>query len=230
MRIVFIGAGELAIATARLLLKRGHEVIVIDRERERIDALSEDLDCAFIHGDGSRPDILREAAPEKSDLLFCLSQDDQINIIAGIVGKSLGFKRIVTMIGDPTYQDICLEVGLKDTIIPDRTIARYLADIVGGQDILELSTMIRGEVRFFSFTVDKKDAGRSIKDLELPDGARAIYYYRKDDFIFADPDDRLKEDDEVVILAHSRVISDLRDRWEPHAIEKGETGEEDGEE
>jgi trk system potassium uptake protein TrkA len=164
MRIVFVGAGELSVNTARLLVERGHEVVIIEADRDRIEELSEELDCSFLRGDGSRPHILREADPKHTDLLFCLTDNDQNNIIASLVGRTLGFSRMVTRIQDPDFETICLELGLEDTIIPARTISRYLADIASGVDILELSTVLKGEARFYYFKVRKEHAGK-ISDL-----------------------------------------------------------------
>jgi len=93
MRVVFIGAGTLALTTARLLLKRGHDVVIIERDKSIALELPEQLDCGVLQGDGSKPAILREADPEHTDILFCLASSDQANIIAALVGRSLGFKR-----------------------------------------------------------------------------------------------------------------------------------------
>ena len=60
MRYVFIGASTLAVATAHLLADRGHEVIVIERDKAVIDGLAEHLDCGFLHADGSKPAVLAE--------------------------------------------------------------------------------------------------------------------------------------------------------------------------
>ena len=108
MRAVFVGAGSLTVNTARVLLKRGHDVVLVERDRDTIDDLEDELDCGFIHGDGSRPMILREADPEGSDVLFCLTGDDQTNIIAGLVGRSLGFERVVTKIENPEFEHVCI--------------------------------------------------------------------------------------------------------------------------
>ena len=126
MRAVFIGAGELSCMTARQLLEKRYEVVVIEQDKERIDELGRDMDVGFIHGDGSKPAILREADPAATDFLFCLCGTDQYNIIASLVGRSLGYRRVITRIEDPSYEHICIELGLEDIIIPDFTIARHL--------------------------------------------------------------------------------------------------------
>ena len=153
-----IGATPVAVMTARCLIDRGHDVILIERDRDRIDELSDRLDCGFIHGDGSSPDVLREVGPEHTDHLICLSNSDQDNIIASLVGRSLGFKNVIPKIENDAYEQICTEVGLEYTILPDRTISRNLADMIEGQTMMELSSMIRGDVRFFSYVAEADDA------------------------------------------------------------------------
>ncbi|MEJ2509369.1 MAG: TrkA family potassium uptake protein [Gammaproteobacteria bacterium] len=214
MRAVFVGAGSLVVKTAHLLLGRGHEVVIVERDKERIDALSQELDCGFLHGDGSKPVILREADPTQTDVLYCLTNNDQANIIASLVGRSLGFGRVITKIEDPEFEHICIELGLENTIIPARTIGRYLADMFEGKDPLELSTMIRDEARGFSFVARKEDEMR-IDALDLPKMSRVICIYRDDKFLLPEDDGALKAGDEVVIITHRDNLTALAERWTP---------------
>jgi trk system potassium uptake protein TrkA len=214
MRVAFIGAGEVTVRTTELLIAKGNEVIIIEKEKEKIDELSEELDCSFLHGDGSKPAILREVDPEKTDVLFCLTDNDQANLIASLVGRSLGFKRVIPSIQDPEFEGICRELGLTDTIVPSRTISRYLADMAMGFDILELSTVIKDEARFFSFVAEREDAV-NVADLSLPEEARVLCLYREGHFSLADPETKLRKGDEVVILTHSKNLTALRERWKP---------------
>jgi trk system potassium uptake protein len=213
MRFVFVGSGSLAVLTGRMLAGRGHEVVILERDRAMIDALQEELDVGFIHGDGTRPAILREADPDATDLLFCLTHDDQANIIASLVARSLGYRRVVTKIEDPELEHICVELGLANSLVPMHTVGRYLADMAEGQDIIEISDILRGEARIYSFRV-KEEQAVPVADLDLPSAARAICIYRNgEDFLFAEPDTRLRVDDEVVILARGGALKTLRERF-----------------
>ncbi len=212
MRAVFIGAGALAVMTVRMLLERGHEVVVIECNKERIDALSEDLDCGFLHGDGSKPALQREADPDATDVLFCLTDNDQSNILASLVGRSVGFARVVTKIDDPEFEHLCMELGLEDVIIPSRTIGQYLADMFEGRDHMELIATVKGEARIFSFIAGKDDES-AIQDLDLPEQSRVMYLYRDEQLLLPDSDTRLKEQDEVVIVTHRDALDALRERW-----------------
>jgi len=214
MRTVFVGAGKVSIGTAKALIKKGHEVVIIETDKAKIDELSEEIDCSFLHGDGSQPNILHEVNPAQTDFLFCLTNSDQANVIASLVGRSLGFKRVVTSIGDPQFEGICHELGLKDTIIPSRTISRYLEDMVGGGENVELSTVIKDEARFFTFTAKEENAV-PVNELKLPAEARAVCYYREGRFALADDVTKLQEGDEIVVLTHSKNMAALQERWEP---------------
>jgi trk system potassium uptake protein TrkA len=212
MRFVFIGAGAVTRHTAAILIKSGHEVVIIEIDKERIDQLREELDCGIVHGDGGTPDILRETDPGKSDFLFCLTGSDQTNIIASLVGRSLGFKRVVTQINNPQYERICTELGLEDTIVPARTIARFLADMSAGRHALDLSAIIKGEARVFSWILGAEDEGL-LGELDLPDETRVICCYREEKFTLPEAEDRLKAGDELVVITHSRNLPKLNERW-----------------
>ncbi|MGR9108590.1 MAG: potassium channel family protein [Gammaproteobacteria bacterium] len=212
MRAVFIGASSLTIMSARQMLAHGHDVILIERDKAKIEALSEELGCGFLHGDGSKPAVLKEINPNENDLLFCLTNDDKANILASLVGRSLNFGRVVTKIDDSELEHICIELGLENTIIPARTIGRYLADMVEGTDPLELSTMIRHEARIFSFVLPKDHEGPA-RALALPEETRIVCVYRNGTLIIPDADSELEGDDEVVVITHRRNIGILKERW-----------------
>lgn len=212
MRAVFVGASSLAVMTARFLLRRRHEVVVIERNKERIETLAGELDCGFLLGDGSKPALLREADPARTDVLFCLTGNDQANILASLVGRSLGFARIVTKIDDPEFEHICIELGLEDMIIPSRTIGRYLADLFQGMNLLDLSSAIKDEARIFTF-VARHDDEMPATDLKLPSRSRIVCLYRGGKFVPLAEDTLLREDDEVVLITHADNLPALHERW-----------------
>ncbi|GAH98739.1 unnamed protein product, partial [marine sediment metagenome] len=158
MRIVFSGASPLTIITAKTLIKQGHEVVIIEVNKEKIDQTCDELDCSFLHGDSARPAVLSQVDPKNSDILFCLTNSDQINIITSLLGRSMGFKRVITSIEDTDLEQLCRELGLEDTIIPVWTMSRHLDNMIRGLDNINLSTLLKEDARFFTFTAGEEDA------------------------------------------------------------------------
>ena len=219
MRIVFSGAGPMTVITARALTKKGHEVIIIEVDKEKIDRLSDELDCSFVQGDASKPAILSQVNPKDCDFLFCLTDSDQVNIITALLGRSMGFKRVVPSIEDDELQQLCGELELEDTIIPVRTMSQYLENMVRGLDNIELSTVLKHDARLFTFVAGKKETSK-VGELDLPEGTHIIFYYRDDQFGFVNEETSLQKGDEVVILTHSKNLPDLNERWAPKEADK----------
>lgn len=212
MRAVFIGTSGLAVSTADLFIKGGHEVVMIEQDRGRIDELSDTLDCGFLNGDGTKPTILREASPDRTDILFCLTDNDQANILASLVGRSVGYKRVITRIEDVEYRHICTELSLNDTIIPDEAVARLLADLSHGVEPLTLTAFLKYKARFYSFFARDSEAG-PIEELRLPEHTRIVCFYRGEKFFLPDQLGKLKEGDEVLLVTHEDQLSALAERW-----------------
>lgn len=213
MKIVFIGAGAATVFAAEALIEQGHEVVIIDEDAERLEELSERLDCSFLHGDGGKPDMLREAGPEDTSMLFCLRDNDQDNVLASLVGRHLGFERIVTKVRDLELEAVCRELGLQDVIVPDRTQSRALVGMVKGMGSVELSTLMKHEASLFPFQAPE-DLG-PVSSLDLPDRTRVMWIYRDEDFHFVDGDTEIRKDDEVVLLTHEDHLGELEERWNP---------------
>jgi trk system potassium uptake protein TrkA len=170
------------------------------------------LDAGIVLGNGTKPAILRETGPGPDVLLFCLTGSDQNNILSALVGRSLGFARVIPKLDDPEFQHICLELGLTDTIIPDLAVGTTLADMAQGRHGMDLSAVVRGDVRFFSFVVPE-DAAGPLSDLSLPDDARPICVYRNETAFFPDGAFVLKPDDEVVLITRAGRLEALQERW-----------------
>jgi trk system potassium uptake protein TrkA len=128
----------------------------------------------------------------------------------------------VTRIGDPQFEGICRELGLKDTIIPSRTISRYRKDMEGGGETVELCTVIKDEVRFFTLIAKKEDTVAA-KDPKLSAGAKVICYDRDGKFSHADEETTFRIGDEIVILTHGKNMPALQERWQPKPTQEEPT-------
>jgi len=216
MRTAFIGSNSLTVTTADLLLADGHEVIIVERDRERIDQLADRLDAGFVHGDGTSPDVLRDAEPENTDVLFCLLESDQTNILAALIGRSLGFSRVVPRVNEHQFQHITDELRLEDAVLPNQAVASHLRDLLGGEKSLELSSVIRSDAAVFSFVVGDKDAG-PLRDLDLPERTRIVCLYRGERFRLPEETRRIKVDDEIILICAHEQLDELHRRWSGEA-------------
>jgi len=211
MRIVFSGASPLTVTAARVLIKV-HEVIIIEKDKKKIDELSEEMDCSFLHGDATTPGILKEVNPETCDFLFCLCNEDQTNIITSLLGRSLGFKRVVTNIEQPELEQMCREIGLEDIIIPVQATTRHLENMIKGLDQVDISSVLKFGTRLFTINAGSNEAV-TIEELKLPESTRIIFYYRNETLHFVNENIRFKKGDEIIVLCNTDTLPELIDRY-----------------
>lgn len=215
--MVFVGASPLTELTARMIMAKGHDAVIVSPDERMLEAYSESLGCGLVHGDGTRPAILREVSPKHTHFLFCLGRSDQSNIISALVGRALGFRRIITKIDDPDFEQVCTELDLQDTIMPQEEVAEALVDMTTGQQRAALSATIRGQVRFHAFNVPADLDGKRAGEVDLGKHTRAVAVNRheNDKSEVVDETVKLHKHDELVVVTHESELDRLRKTFGP---------------
>src|SRR5690554_6033605 len=88
MKIVVVGAGQVGRAVASELAK-GHDLVVIDSEAERLEDLRHSVDVMTIEGDGADLEILKEAGVPEADIIIASTDDDRVNILVCGIARML---------------------------------------------------------------------------------------------------------------------------------------------
>jgi trk system potassium uptake protein TrkA len=212
MRIVIVGASSVGQATARKLIGHGDSVILIDKDREKLDAMSETMDCGLLAGDGTDPDVLRDAITSEQDILLAMTPVDQDNILACLLGHSLGCERVIPRIGNPQLFALCDELGLDERIAPEEEVSvRVVGRLFGEGD--GASNELAWPARVFTFVVRDEADGKRVADLDLDSGTRAICVYRDDIVLLASDDQTVMKGDRVAVVTSSDGLAELSERF-----------------
>jgi trk system potassium uptake protein TrkA len=203
MRVTVLGASRFGVATVTQLIEAGHEVILIDHDRDRLDQLADRLDCGMIDGDGTLPSTLRDAFGDGSDALLALTNEDEVNILASVVGRSVGYGRVIPQIVRPELLSVVSELELDDTITPHESVAKSIVAALTQHSEVTTDLSLHHELRLVSHRITAEMAGKTIGDLDLPAGCRPIALIRDDSEKLAEPDMDLAEDDRLMLVVMS---------------------------
>ena len=199
MRIVIVGASRFGVATAEQLADAGHEVVMVDRDGARLAELSEDLDIGLLEGDGSLPSVLRDAMGDGADALILLTNVDDVNILAALVGKSVGYPRVVPQIVRRQLLAVCEELGLENLITPHATVARSIVRTLESRHDAALDLRARRGFDVLGYRVGAAHAGKRIDALDLPAEARVIALTRHEEDRLVDPGTELEAGDQLIV-------------------------------
>ena len=209
MHVSVLGASRFGVATVRQLIDAGHEVVLIDHDRDRLDELANRLDCAMVCGDGTLPSTLRDAYGDGSDALVALTNEDDVNILAAIVGRAVGFERVIPQIVRPELLSVVEELKLDDVITPHESLAGSIVAGLTEHSEVETDLALHRDLRLVNHAIPAGLDGRTLGDLDVPDNARAVAYVGKDHEILADPGLRLAEGDHLLFVVADDAVDAL---------------------
>ncbi|MCB1183512.1 Trk system potassium transporter TrkA [bacterium] len=176
MKIVIIGAGSVGYELTRMISRREHDVILVERDQERLDAVIEDLDCRFVTGSGVSPQVMRDIGMTDCDLVAAVTDSDEINIISCQTAHALGAKVKVARVRNEDYfQDHRLLLdGIDMAINPDHEAVHAIREVLFQTGATEIHDFAHGKVRVIGARVepDSRVAGRTLAELHRELGAR----------------------------------------------------------
>jgi trk system potassium uptake protein TrkA len=200
VRVIIVGGGPLGSHLARILVNDRHQVIMIEKDPDRAREIAESCDCAVIQAEGTRPDILEKAEIGQADAIVAVTPHDQDNIIIGLVARTQNVPEIIIRTDDVRFLAVAKDLGFHHVVNPPQMTSVIISDALRGVDTIELSTLVRGKVRFMSMTVGEDHAGKRLADLGLPADTESIGLYREGIFHFGKDNPVLHQGDEVLLV------------------------------
>ncbi len=90
MKIIIVGLGQVGQMLAEYAAAEGHEVVVIDRDGELVESVTDRFDVSGICGSGASRSVLMEAGADLADIVVALTPTDEVNIMICAVAKKCG--------------------------------------------------------------------------------------------------------------------------------------------
>ncbi len=145
MEVIVVGGGLVGSTLAERLAGDGHDVVLVEQNRELLAELTDRLDVQTIVGNGATVPVLRQAGIENCDLLLATTDSDESNMVVALVGSSLfEVPRVVARLRDPGHEESFSSIAAESTgerlaINPDSAaVERILAlmPVPGAVDVV----------------------------------------------------------------------------------------------
>lgn len=173
-RVMLVGGGEIGFSVARELEQRNIEVILIERNPARADELAVLLDrTTVLNGDGTNLALLEEEGAGNCDVFITASPDDETNLMAGLLAKRLGCKKVVALVHRPDYGPIYEQLGIDAAISPRLLAARQILKYVREGEVASVSVLAegRGEILELVAPEECRIVDKPLIDVNFPRGA-----------------------------------------------------------
>ncbi len=211
MHVVIVGAGEVGWFLAERLGNEHHDVVVIEIDPAAANMIAEQLDVQVVIGSGSSPSALVEAGIGKADLLAAVTQNDEVNMIASLLGRENGVTNTVVRLQSGELRtDIAANlmdaIGADLVIDPDADTADEILELIHASGADEVYPMAAGSLLVIGceITKDAEVAGRTLAQIGEDHGAGREFIFgavtRDGVTTFPRGDHRLEPGDHVRML------------------------------
>jgi trk system potassium uptake protein TrkA len=174
MKIIIIGAGEVGFNIAQRLSEENHDVVVIDKDQNKINHLQTVIDVQAIVGSGTSPSILHEAGIKESDIIVAATDSDEANLIACLYAQHLtDYITKIARVRNPDYIEngdiFKTDVLNIDLIInPQSEMVAAMLKLMEVPEASEVLDFVNGKVKLIGVTVKENSplVGRKLSSFQ----------------------------------------------------------------
>src|SRR2546426_11194003 len=214
MYILVAGGGKVGANLARLLLRAGHEVTMIEQRGDRFAALEEEFEHVAQRGDATELFMLERAGIKRPpDLVLAVTGDDEDNvIICQIAKEKYGVPKVIARVNDPRNQAHFDLLGISPTICATSGIMALVEHEVPEHELIHLLELRKENLEIVEVQIDRNSpvAGKRVEGLKLPEGARLISVMRNGTAEIAVGATQLEPGDQVLAILEPGKEDELR--------------------
>lgn len=161
-----IGLGRFGTEVARKLYELGCEVLVVDKDSDLVQQISQDVTQAVV-ADARDKDVLRALGAKSFDCAVVAIGDNLADsVLATMNVKELGIPKVVCKASDETHRQVLLKLGADQVVIPEQEYADRLARSLSSHNVLDYIELSE-DYGIIEVPAPKSWVDKSLKELHV---------------------------------------------------------------
>jgi len=218
MYIIIVGAGDIGTPLIDIATRSGNEVVVIEREAGKADAVASEHDCLVLNADATTKETLEDAGAERADAIISTTEQDATNVMVCLLAEEFDVPAILSVVHAPEHMNLFRQIGVNTIENPQQLIAEHLYRAVARPAIVDYMRIGESaEVFEITVTEDAPIAGTTLREAGetgiLPDDVLIVAVERADADGPMTPrgDIKVEPDDLLTVYSASGASPELTD-------------------
>lgn len=216
MKIVIAGAGEVGTHLAKMLSDEEQDIVVIDNDCKRLNAL-EDYNLMTFFGSATSFDTLEQVGVSRADLFIAVTPFEARNILACSLAKNAGAKKTVARIDNSDYllkenKAFFVSRGIDHLIYPEYLAAKEMVNALKRTWVRNWYELFEGELIVVGVKIRSNSSlvGHRLKDLSNISSKMHISAIKRNrETIIPTGDDALMDNDIAYIATTHDHITEV---------------------
>ncbi|MBF6057524.1 MULTISPECIES: Trk system potassium transporter TrkA [Thiomicrorhabdus] len=203
--IMIGGGGNIGYSLAKSL-EKAHQVKLIDHNILQAREVAETLNnTIIIHGDVSDKELLLEENIDEIDLFVAVTNNDEANIISGMLAKKLGVRRVIALVNNQSYVELIQLNGIDVAISADSITTSNLLHYMRQGDTVKAVTLRRGAAEAMEVIAHGSEnssdiIGKTIGEIKWPSDITVGCIIRNDKVIISHRDLEIEAEDHIILF------------------------------
>jgi trk system potassium uptake protein TrkA len=199
---------------AELLVKEGNEVLVIDRDQARCNAIAENSEVIAITGDASQKSTLEEARVKNAHAFVAAAGDDSENLMLCMIAKEIGVKTVISLVDEAEHAETFKQAGINLQVNPDMVAAKHIYRLISQPYVKDFLSFEGAEIFEIEIEEGMKCVGRSISEPATPNGVKVLVVQRGGKYLSADKEIQPKDWLTLIVNRESaKKGTEFMNRW-----------------
>ena len=211
-RVMIAGGNQEAIYLARHLASQDVDCTILERNRHRCVELAEALPEALIlHGDARDPELLEMEGVEGVDGFVAFTGSDSVNMLSGLLAKTMGARKVITLIHRPDYIPLVTRIGIDAAVSPRLSVANAILRYVRRGGVRSVAALKGADAEAIEFEIgaEAQILHRPLRDVNFPKGGVIGAIIRDGAVISPRGDDVLLAGDRAFVFAVPAAVPEI---------------------
>ncbi len=202
--VTIIGGGSVGLKLAKTLENLRLKLKIIEKDEERCNYLSEELNNALvINGDGTDLELLNEEDIASSDVVVSVTNNDEKNLLCSLLLKHLGTARVISRVSKDTNIALFEQVGIDIAISSKTASLNEIKNNIKDTNIGILATVEQGQGEVLNIELPETFKEIKLMDLKLPAKAILGIVQRNNRIIIPNGTTQIMSGDNIIIFTTS---------------------------
>jgi trk system potassium uptake protein len=202
--VIIAGGGKVGRYLTETLVNAGHEVLLIEKVKAKVDEFAEEYGAIVEQGDACEATVLASAGAARADVVIAVTGDDEDNlVICQVAKRKFHVGRVIARINNPRNERIFKALGIDVTVSHTKALLQAIEQQLPTSIFYHLLNLHDSNLEIIDAVIGAQSPAltRPISALKLPSDCLVLLVVRKGKVLVPRGDLVLANQDEIVVLA-----------------------------
>jgi trk system potassium uptake protein TrkA len=217
LKVIIAGAGDIGMELAERLVADNHDVVVLEKDSDKISSLSNKLDAMVVQETGERISALLDSGVENAEVFIAATDSDELNIMYCMIAKKLANIKTVARVRNPEYSSSNMllkseQLGIDIMIDPEKFAALEIAKLIKNPDVSEIEYFAGGKIELVAYRADKESEliNQPLTVLPISADYLVVGISRENgDIIIPRGEDKFMPNDVIYVVKRTGALTEL---------------------